>query len=275
MSIAAIAGLAWADIIRALLLLLVGSVLARTVRAFVNRTVPASRLPLRIIRGAASWGIFILFMVAALHQLGFKLSVLLGAAGVLSVAIGFASQTSAANLISGLFLLAERSFEVGDTIQVGGTSGEVLSVDMLSVKLRTADNRYVRIPNEVLIKSETTNLSKFAIRRFDLMVGVAYHNDIRQVRNILLEVAAANPLCLEEPKPMLVVRGFGESAIDLQFSVWAARSNFLELGNTMQEQVKISFDAHGIEIPYPQRSLVVAAGSAPLNVRLQGGAEHG
>src|SRR5690606_3033117 len=129
--------------------------------------------------------------------LGFSLSVLLGAAGVLSVALGFASQTSASNLISGLFLIGEQPFQLGDTIKVGNTTGEVLSIDLLSVKLRTFDNLYVRIPNESLIKSEMTNLTRFPIRRFDLLIGVAYKENISQVRQIMQNVADNNPLCMD------------------------------------------------------------------------------
>jgi hypothetical protein len=91
-------------------------------------------------------------VAGALHQAGLKLGVLPGAAGILTVAIGFASQTSASNLISGLFVIAERPFVVGDIIRVAETTGEVLSVDLLSVKIRTFDNLYVRIPNEGIIR---------------------------------------------------------------------------------------------------------------------------
>jgi len=133
--------------------------------------------------------------------MGFQLSVLLGAAGILSVAIGFASQTSASNLISGLFLIGEGPFAIGDFIRVGTTEGEVLSIDLLSVKLRTPDNLFVRIPNEQLIKSEVVNLTRFAIRRLNLAVGVAYKEDIPRVRHILMQVATDNPLCLNEPAP--------------------------------------------------------------------------
>src|SRR5690606_4939370 len=150
------------------------------------------------------WVVLALFLASALRHLGFSLAVLLGAAGVLSVAIGFASQTSASNLISGLFLVSEKPFELGDVIKVGETTGEVLSIDLLSVKLRTFDNLFVRIPNESLIKSQVTNMTRFPIRRFDLLVGVAYKEDISKVRQILTQVAENNPLCMEDPEPLFI-----------------------------------------------------------------------
>lgn len=243
------------DLVRASILLVLGLVFSRLYRRMVKRG-KLNHFP-HFVRQLGDWLILFIFVGMALHHLGFNLSVLLGAAGVFSVALGFAAQTSTANLISGLFVVSEGSFEVGDTIQVGGTVGEVMSVDMLSVKLRTSDNRFVRIPNEQLVKSEVTNLSKFPLRRFDLKLSVAYDSDIARVRAVLLKVASDNLICLEEPRPQMNMLGFGESSIDLQFSVWAARENYQDMVNSIQEQIKLAFDAEGIEFPFPTRTLLL------------------
>ena len=219
-----------------------------------------------ILRRIAFYGIAGLFAASALTELGFELSVLLGAAGILTVAIGFASQTSASNVISGLFLLGEQPFKVGDVIRVSGTTGEVLSVDLLSVKLRTFDNLFVRIPNETMIKSEVTNLRRFPIRRVDLQVGVAYKEDLRTVREVLLEVADRNPVCLEEPQPIIIFQGYGDSSINHQFSVWATTENFLQLRNSIPLEIKEAFDEHGIEIPFPHRTLYTGSETDPFPV---------
>lgn len=242
---------------RASVLVIVGLILARLVSRLATRLV-TGRLEAQqtlLLRRVLHYGISALFLVAALHQLGFNLGVLLGAAGVLSVAVGFASQTSASNLISGLFLIGEKPFAIGDVIQVGGTTGEVLAIDLLSVKLRTFDNRFVRIPNENVIKSEVATLTKFPIRRIDLKIGVAYHEDLERVRKVLLSVADRNLLSLDEPKPLFLLLGFGDSSIDLQFSVWATQPNFLPLKNSIQFEIKQAFDDQGIEIPFPQRTI--------------------
>lgn len=220
-----------------------------------------------ILRRGALYGIAGLFTASALMELGFDLSVLLGAAGILTVAIGFASQTSASNVISGLFLLGERPFAVGDVIRVNGTTGEVLSVDLLSVKLRTFDNLFVRIPNETMIKSEVTNLRRFPIRRIDLQVGVAYKEDLREVREVLMKVADRNPLCLEEPAPLIIFQGYGDSSINHQFSVWAKTEHFLDLRNSIPIEIKEAFDEHDIEIPFPHRTLYTGSETSPFPVQ--------
>jgi small-conductance mechanosensitive channel len=190
------------------------------------------------------------------------------------VALGFASQTSASNLISGLFLLVEHPFGIGDIVRIGTTTGEVLAIDLLSVKLRTFDNLFVRIPNETLIKSEVTTLTRFPIRRADLPVGIAYKEDIERVQKILMAVADANPLCMEEPKPLFILLGFGESSVNLQFSVWAKRENFLELKNSIQIEIKQAFDLEGVEIPFPHRTIYAGSASAPLPVTVVEGGQQ-
>lgn len=257
-------------VLRAVLILFFGWLIARTASAVVWR-LTRRRSTLQgamLLRRMVFYPLLLLTLMAALNQLGFQLGVLLGAAGILTVAIGFASQTSASNLISGLFLIVERPFVVGDVIQIEGLTGEVLSVDLLSVKLRTFDNLYVRVPNESIIRSRVTNNTFFPIRRYDLQVGVAYKEDLERVRRILFEVAGANPLVLIEPRPLFIFQGFGDSSLDMQFSVWAKRENYLEMRNQIHLQVKAAFDAHGVEIPFPHRTFYTGSECAPLPVRL-------
>ena len=210
----------------------------------------------------------VIILISILNELGFKLSHLLGAAGIVGIAVGFASQTSVSNIISGLFLIAEKPFEIDDVITVGGTTGVVLSVDILSIKLRTFDNRFVRIPNETLIKSEVTNITRFPIRRVDINLGVAYKENIERVREILLDVARKNPLCLNEPEPIIIFSGFGNSSIDLFFGVWAAKQDWLSVKNTIMEKIKKRFDEEGIEIPFPHVSLYAGSATHPFPVKI-------
>ena len=210
----------------------------------------------------------VLIFISVLQELGFSLAPLLGAAGIVGIAVGFASQTSVSNVISGFFLIAEKSFEVDDVIQVGSTTGRILSIDTLSVKLRTFDNRYIRIPNETLVKSEVVNITRFPIRRLDLNVGVAYKEDIPRVRTLLLEVARDNPRSLMEPEPVVFFDAYGDSSLDLRLTVWATRENFFALKTSMLERIKARFDAEGIEIPFPHLSLYSGEATGPFPLRL-------
>ena len=119
--------------------------------------------------------------MAVLGELGVKLTALLGAAGIVGIAVGFASQTSVSNIISGLFLISEKPFAIGDVLKVGGTTGIIQSIDLLSIKIRTFDNLFVRIPNEKILSSEVTNITRFPIRRMDIVFQVDYGQDLARV----------------------------------------------------------------------------------------------
>ncbi|MFW2034425.1 mechanosensitive ion channel family protein [Acinetobacter junii] len=251
------------EIAVALILCLIGFVIARLVSNTFIRTI-GSRFNAHqrlLWRRGIFYFIFLLFIMTSLREAGFKLSVFLGAAGILTVALGFASQTSATNLISGLFLIGEGSFEVGDTIQItlirGQTiEGEVISIDLLSVKLLTLDNVYIRLPNEQLIRTPVMNLSKYPIRRIPITLAINFHEDIIKVRQVLLDVASKYPLVMDDPKPTVTVTAFRESSIELLFAVWCRQENALKVRDEMQERVRNGFLENEIEIPVPKMGLI-------------------
>lgn len=244
------------SLVIALLILLVGVMVARALARSVRRLVARRSSEQQAM--LVSRGIFytLLFLVSfeALSTAGVDLKVLLGAAGILTVAIGFASQTSASNLISGIFLVAEQPFVLGDTIQVGTTVGEILSIDLLSVKIRTFDNLLLRIPNETLLKSEITNLTRFPIRRLDIPISLDYDQDLPAAQRVLEQAAQRNELCLDEPKPTFFMLSFGDSAILTRFSVWTSTAHFVELRTRFLIEIKAAFDAEGISFPFPQQT---------------------
>lgn len=254
-----------------IVVLLIGGILVARIAGsgagrFATRRLGASQGILA--RRVVWYGLLFLVLASVMRQLGLDLGVLLGAAGVLTVAIGFASQTSASNLISGMFLLAERPFTVGDVIAVGPTTGEVVAIDLLSVKLRTFDNLLVRIPNETLLKSEISNMTYYPIRRVDILLSLAYRQDMERVREVLFTVADDHPLCLDEPRPLFICKGFTDSAFSIQFSAWASRENFFAVKTALHMDIKKAFEREGIEIPFPQRVIQWAPDGPPLPHRV-------
>jgi small-conductance mechanosensitive channel len=215
-------------------------------------------------------GAFIIF-VTVLRQLGFQLTALLGAAGIAGIAIGFASQTSVSNIISGLFLISEKPFEVGDVIKVGSTSGIILSIDLLSVKIRTFDNLFIRIPNEQLIKTEVTNVTRFPIRRLNIDLSVAYKENIGRVKDILFDVAKSNPFCLNFPEPVFVIKEFGADGIELLLGAWFSKTDYLALKNSIMQEIKERFDREDIEIPFPHISVYTGSKTNPFPIQMMEG----
>lgn len=244
--------------IRVVLILLIGIPLVRLIRNLVRKLIK-DRLSLQseqlVVRAVYYVSIMIL-MISVLNEFGFKLSALLGAAGVFGIAIGFASQTSVSNIISGIFLISEKPFMIGDSVQIGNTIGSIEAIDLLSIKLKTFDGRYVRVPNETMIKTEVINITRYPIRRANISVGVSYKEDISLVLALLADIAANEPLALQEPAPFLQVDSFADSGININFGVWTSKENVTIMRNALMIKIKERFNEEGIEIPYPHVRLV-------------------
>jgi small-conductance mechanosensitive channel len=190
-----------------------------------------------------------LSLIVPFKESGIDITALLGAAGILTAAVAFAAQTTISNFLSGVFLIAEKPFVIGDTIQLSDVLGEVLSIDLLSVKIRTKDNTLVRVPNETLLKAQFKNVSRFPIRRCDIKMRVSFNEDLINIKKILLNVADKNPLSLSAPEPEFFFLEFGESAILLQLSTWVTAHSFNELFTTLQMEIQAAFQNNDIRLP--------------------------
>jgi small-conductance mechanosensitive channel len=232
--------------------LVVRLLVAAVQRLFMKKATPQRRM---VVRKVIVYAGFVIVLMTVLAELGVKLTALLGAAGIVGIAVGFASQTSVSNIISGLFLISEKPFAVGDAIRIGATTGIIQSIDLLSIKLRTFDNLFVRIPNEKILTSEVTNITRFPIRRMDILLQVCYREDLERVRGVLAQVARANRYCLDEPAPVILCTEFKESGVELLFGLWFSKADFMNLKNSIMQDIRTRFAAEGIAIPYPTRTL--------------------
>ncbi len=225
---------------------------------------PVAIMTAKVVRNL----IIVLTFFSALSACGIKLTGILAAAGVAGVAIGFAAQTSLSNLISGIFLIGENAFRIGEIVTIEGTTGTVYNVGLLATQVRTFDNRLVRYPNEMLVKQPIINVTRFPIRRLDIPVGVAYKEDPARVIALLIEIANANPLALDEPAPIVIFNGFGASSIDLTLGVWFASADMLALRTSILCDIKARFDREDIEIPFPHLSIYAGSKTAPFPIDL-------
>lgn len=189
-------------------------------------------------------------VVYVLGLFGIKLSAIWGAAGIAGVAIGFAAQTSVSNLISGIFIVSEKSIKLGDTIIINGITGVVDTISLLSVRVHTYDNQMVRIPNSSIINSLLTNNSYNSYRRYLLNVSVAYEADLELAVETLKKAPALCPTARTDPAPNVWIDSFGESGINLILAIWFDNSDFLAVKTEAFIAVKKVFDQAKIEIPY-------------------------
>jgi small-conductance mechanosensitive channel len=263
------------QLILAVLVAVVGLILLRFLSALIKRMTRKylSQQYSMLVRKAIQYTGAVVVLFIILSVLGVKINALLGAAGIVGIAVGFAAQTSMSNLISGLFLISEKPFQIGDVIKVGDKSGVILSIDLLSVKIQTFDNQYIRIPNSLLLNTELTNVTRFPIRRLDIKLTVSYRTDVTRLREVLLAIAGTNTFCLDEPEPLIVFADFKESGLEFLFGVWFHRSDYLGLKNSIMQQIKERFEAEGIRFSFPRRSLDTDA--VPLPVALAGATKAG
>lgn len=202
-----------------------------------------------------------------LVQAGVNLAPVLGAAGVVGLAVGIASQASLSNMISGFLLASEKTFVVGDVIRIGTTTGIVDSIDLLSTKIRTFDNLYVRVPNETVASSEITNITRFPIRRLDIKFTVPFDTDLPPVFALLRELAVAHRLVLEEPEPLVLPLDYTEIGCRVLFGVWFSKTDFLTVKSEMFAAISQSFAERGLRFAVPPRAVI--NGDQPLAVDLR------
>ena len=236
-----------------------GWALARTVRKlFLRLSNSEKRLPIQIGKFLSKFVVALIWALAgvqALRAVGVDLVGILGAAGVAGVAIGFASQTSLSNLISGVFLVVERSLSIGDYVKTGGLEGTVESINLLSIYLRQPDNALIRIPCESIIKNPVVNYTRQHMRRCDFEVGVDYSTNLAQVQAVVHEVAEALPIIAQIPEPVVQFIGFGESSLDVRIGVWGPATDYHTIRYTFAKALMDAFGKAGISIPFPIRDV--------------------
>lgn len=206
--------------------------------------------------------------VDILREFDVKLTALLGSAGIAGVALGFALKTSVSNIISGIFVSLEAPFLVGDYIEIDGYCGSVVSFDLLSVKICSPENSYIRIPNEQVLKSNVINHSKYPIKRLSLPIQFPYSFQHEDVYDIVNSVVSANSYCLNDPPHSIKFTGFGESSVDCEICVWVNSQDFGVAKNSIATALHKAFRAAGIDKPYPHMALTNGAGENVLKVEV-------
>jgi small-conductance mechanosensitive channel len=245
-----------------ILAIYVGFFLSRLIRSLMLvRIFPRTALDTGVqytITTTMHYVILILAGLVALNILGFQLGNLALVAGALGVGIGFGLQNIVNNFLSGLILLFERPIKVGDLLVIDGQWGTVKEIRVRSTIFETSDRSVLIIPNSELVSNKVTNWTHYGagINRLTLKVGVAYGSDLRQVTQLITEVCQANPRVVEVPPPQIYFEAYGDSS--LNFTIWVhvrIPSDRMPATHELNSAIFEAFNAHGIEIPFPQRDL--------------------
>ena len=209
------------------------------------------------IASLINWGLKIVLFVLVITQLGVESASLVAIIGAAGLAVGLALQGSLANFAGGVLILLIKPFRVGDFISAQGVDGTVKEISIFNTKLTTFGNQLAIIPNGKLSNDNIINYTEEGIRRENLTFGIGYDDNIKQAKEILLNLVSEQEtvLTLEDKMPMVAVAELGDSSVNLTLRYWAKNEDFWNLRWLILEEGKMRLEAAGISIPYPQRDV--------------------
>ncbi len=253
------------NLITALLILVIGLYIIRFLNKIIRKFFQKKDYDLALesfLQSFISIALKILLFVLVITQLGVQSSSLIAIIGAAGLAIGLALQGSLSNFAGGVLILLFKPFKVGDFISAQGIDGSVKEITIFYTKLTTFGNQIAIVPNGKLSNDNVINYNALSARRDNVKVGIGYGSNIKDAKNILLQICADNENISKEPIPEVYVDGLGDSSVNLTLRFWADTSVFWPAHFYVIEETKNRFDAAGIEIPFPQRD-VHMKGQAP------------
>lgn len=201
--------------------------------------------------------LYTLAFVAILAVLGVPFTALGTVVGLLGLGISFALKDMIANFISGIFLLINQPFRIGDQIKVEGEEGTVQDIKVRATSIRTYDGREVIVPNSKLYSGTVINNTSYDQRRFEVIVGISYDDDIERAKELAVETLKEAEHVESDPEPQVLVNELGGSSVNLKLRGWTkpSKANMVKSASEVTQLVKEKYDEAGIDIPYPIRTV--------------------
>lgn len=249
------------DLITSIVVFALTLIVAGYLRSLVARALSARRSDKQIITlisNLTRWVVLIGGTITALELINFDVTAFVAGLGVAGIAVGFALQDTLANFVAGILLLIQKPFKTGDRIETAGFFGQVEEVDLRATRLRTPDGKDVLIPNKDVLGTAITNWTLSPFLRIEVRVGVAYDSDLEKVEAISLKAVQTVPGLIQDPDgPFVWYDAFGNSAIDVRILFWidTTKVHHNEAKDEAIKLVKSAFEANGIDIPFPIRTV--------------------
>jgi len=199
------------------------------------------------------WTLKILLFVSVIAKLGIEttsFAAILAAAGL---AIGLALQGSLSNFAGGALIMIFKPFKVGDLIEAQGELGAVKEIEIFTTKLIGLSNKEIIIPNGALSNGNILNYTSLGTRRVDLVIGVSYDADIKQTKEVLMNVLKSDEKVLKDPEPTVNVSELADSSVNFAVRPWCKSADYWDVYFGITEACKLALDKSGIEIPYPHQ----------------------
>lgn len=217
----------------------------------------------QFVFGIVSAVLKIVVVLMALDQVGFETTTLLALLGAAGLAVGLALKDSLSNFASGIMLILFKPFTIGHYVEAGGESGTVARITVFSTLLTTPDNKEVIVPNSQVYSGSITNYSAKPTRRVDMVFGIGYDDDMKQARQIILDVLSKDDRVLQEPAPTVAVGELADNSVNFLVRPWVKSTDYWLVKWDMLETIKSEFDSNGISTPIPQRDVYVYNADKP------------
>jgi small conductance mechanosensitive channel len=242
----------------ALAIFIVGRWVAKALTKLVERLMGRGKVDPTLIKftGSLTYIALLTFVVlAALAQLGIQTTSFIAVLGAAGLAIGLALQGSLANFAAGFLMILFRPFKVGDFIEGAGVAGTVEQIHIFTTTIMTPDNKTVIVPNAKLTGDNIVNWTVKGTRRVDMVFGISYGDNIDKARELMTAVLSKESRILKDPAPTIAVSELADSSVNFVVRPWVKADDYWNVYFAITEEVKKSFDAEGISIPFPQRDV--------------------
>lgn len=241
-------------VISALLILIIGLWVIKMLTKAVNKIMESRNLDVSLrgfLSSLVGWALKIFLFITVIGQLGVETTSFAAVIAAAGLAIGMALQGALSNFAGGALIMIFRPFKIGDYIEAQGEQGVVKDIQIFTTKINTIDNKEVIIPNGILSNGNITNYSSEGQRRVDIVFGVSYDADIKQTKEVLLNLVKNTPYTIMDTAPAVMVGELADSSVNFITRTWVKSDDYWDAYFHIMENGKIELDKAGIEIPYP------------------------
>ncbi len=235
--------------------LLIAGILSRAASKALTKSDKLDPSVAGLLASLIKYALWALVFVTVLTQFGVETTSIIAALGGMALAIGLALQGTLSNVASGVMILVQKPFKVGEAIEVGGITAVVQQIGLFTTELKQFDGLFVMMPNNELWNKPIINFHRHPVRRFELVVGIGYGDSMERARDVLMGLAGDDERVLADPAPQAFVHSLGDSSVGIGLRVWCNTADYAPLSWDLTEAAKAKFDEQGISIPFPQREI--------------------
>ncbi len=247
-------------VLGAIVIYIIGSWVIKKIMGALRKVMSKSKYDeslQRFLLNLVSWALKILLILVVIGKLGVETTSFAAIIAAAGLAVGLALQGSLSNFAGGVLIMIFKPYRIGDLIEAQGELGVVKEIEIFTTKMVSPENKLIIVPNGAMANGNIVNYTAEGKIRVDTVIGVAYEEDIKQVKEVLLEVLTSNPKVLKDPAPSVNVLELADSSVNFAVRPFCKPEDYWDVYFATYEGCKLALDEAGIEIPYPHEVEVI------------------